>query len=177
MQTVKAVYIRSRKLFLPFKFPQSIFGINDTLRYFIKGEGYKKTLAYDIVDIEIPTTKDVFQDIKETSQKYGRAICMEYLITNNAVYWKENLYLAAMLTTLSRTSQETLQNGFKTKNPLLFFEWFGLCSGLAICDIVGVDEYMHKELGYKESKHGSMADFMKNEMPKGVHAEFEKLLQ
>ena len=176
MQKIQAYYVRSRKLFLPLKFPQEVFGINDTLRYFIKGEGYKKTLAYDIVEIEIPTTKDVFQDIRETSLKYGREICMEYLITNNAIYWKENIHTAAIKSNLTRESQKVLQDGFKTKNPLLFFDWVCLCNGELIIDMPKIDEHMHKELGYKENLHGSMADFIKSQLGEEIYNEIFKLL-
>jgi len=163
---IQAYYVRSRKLYFPCKFPQEVFGINDTLRYFIYGEGYKKTRAYDIVEIEIPTTKDNIQDIRETYNKYGKQICMEYLITNNSIYWKRDMLSTAINTTMTSKDANYLVETFK------LFSWSALftCFGLVLPNVVGLDNHMIKNFGYDIKASGmSLREFIIDKFGQEAH--------
>jgi hypothetical protein len=152
---IKVVYIRSKKLYLPLKFPQEIFGINDTLRYFIKGEGYRKTRAYDILDITIPSSKDNIIDIADCYNKYkSKEICLEYLITNNAIFWKYDMLNSAITTPYDKlTELAELSKIFNCKPFTLFH------NGLP--NIISFETLLVRGYGYNCEESGlSMNSFI-----------------
>lgn len=70
--------------------------IPKVLEYFIKGKGWQKTKHFSRIEVEIPVSKDSLKDIAETGALYGKEVCMNHLITDNAESWKEQRYAEAM---------------------------------------------------------------------------------
>ena len=79
---------------------------NDKYEYFKRGEGWKKTKKFEIIDAEIPESIDNLYDIYKTAEKYGKEVCMKYLITNNCESWKEHIYRISIKSKLNERSEE-----------------------------------------------------------------------
>lgn len=154
---VQAYYVRSRKLYFPMKFPQEVFGINDTLRYFIYGEGYKKTRAYDIVEIEIPKSKDNLDDIREVNEKYGKHIVMEYLVTNHSIYWQRHLFNIATMSDMTNAEGDMLVKAFDLHSVCQLFD---IRFYNPIPNIIWLNDHLIEKYKYDIILHGSMDDFL-----------------
>lgn len=74
---MKVVYAKRIDKYFPLRFPQSIKG--DKLEYFIRGEGYKKTKVFEILDVELPETHEPnWFEICEIMDEYGIHVAKEY---------------------------------------------------------------------------------------------------
>lgn len=144
------VRVKRRKeiLFLPHTFPHEVKG--QSFEYFISGEGYKKTKAFEILNEEIPErwSRLSWLEIMYIYEKYGRYCSLIYAETKCAGY-------VALENLLSRYSLfQKAKHLLCRKTDAAFFELIktdGILSWLGMyqIDITTMDD----ELGKRDSEY------------------------
>ena len=129
--------------------PQQQFGaengareVNETLEYFIKRNGWKKTKRFTKEEIELPDTKDDVKDIAECICNYGEDVAY-LLITNNAQWWRV-FKLNCVKHILNKSTLENIKACDSNILNNLGFDYRLALIGIMAIDIIALDEYLDK---------------------------------
>lgn len=147
---MKVVKVKRGKeiLFFPHTFPQTVKG--QSFKYFIRGEGYKKTKAFEILDEEIPERWSGLSwlEIMYIHQKYGQYCSIVYAETKCAgIVALENLLSRYALFQKAKhlLCQETDAAFFELVKTDGILSWMGMYQ----IDITTMDD----ELGKRDPEY------------------------
>ncbi len=140
MQLVK---IKSKNLILPLTFPQKIH--KEKLEYFVCGEGYKRTRAFEILPDEIPDKWNVgnFLNVAKCGDKYGLEV---------AAYLADGLTAGIIAKQMARGAirkwRAIKEIDPEFNDPVFFdaikMEYTLSCFGVDVLDINGTDQALAK---------------------------------
>ena len=138
---MKVIRVRRRQgnVFVPHCFPSKITNNGKTLKYWIRGEGHKRTNSFDILPEELPNIWSLpWLDIMYIHERYGINVSEEYAWCKVAgIVARQNLYSRYALFQKARQllNPETDREFFE----LIKAEYLSSCFGLYMIDIVATD--------------------------------------
>lgn len=139
---MQVIRIRRRKgdVYVPHYFPSEITNNGKTLKYWIRGEGHKKTNSFEILPEELPDRWGLpWLDIMYIHEKYGITVSEVYAECKVAgIVAQQNLYsrYALFQKVKHLLDPETDREFFE----LVKTEYLMSCFGLYMIDIVGTDK-------------------------------------
>lgn len=143
MQVIR-VRRRQENVFVPHCFPSKITNNGKTLKYWIRGEGHKKTNSFDILPEELPDRWGLsWLDIMYIHEKYGINVSEVYAGCKVAgIVARQNVYSRYALFQKARhlLNLETDREFFE----LIKTEYLSSCFGLYMIDIVATDKELSK---------------------------------
>lgn len=154
--------------------------VNDKYEYFVKGKGWKKTKKFEIVKVEMPESKDNLYDIRKIGMKYGKDICMKYLITNNMDSWKEHIYHIAVKSDMNKKEAAAFLKFWKILNVEILhcFGFFNIFDIRALDNLLANKdkEYDNVNCTYKGKENVSMNEYVAEKFGKVYSDMLRKLI-
>lgn len=139
---MKVISLQKGTLFLPLGFPNEINKEGNTLKYFVRGEGYKKTKSFKVLEgVELPDrwAKLSWLDVCKIYDQYGLEVANVYseckvagIISKQTIIGKYQMY---------KIIKDILPVNFDSDFfDILRCDYLPSCFGLFMFDITGVDK-------------------------------------
>lgn len=144
MEVIK-IRRRSGDVFIPHRFPSDIKNNGKSLKYWIYGEGHKRTNSFEVLDEKLPDKWDrlPWLDIMYIHEKYGLNVSNEYADAKVAgIVSRQNVLSRYALFAKARhlLDPETDREFF----DLIKAEYMLSCFGCYMIDIVATDKEFSK---------------------------------
>lgn len=164
---MKVAYLKREKIHIPLNGMNEIK--NGKLEYFKRGEGWKKTSSYEILDIELPDrwTKMSWFQIAKICDKYGIEVANEYADCKVAGIISRQT--AHGYTIIYQKIKNIIPDNFdESFFELLKCDYMLSCVGVFSLDITALDEkfaqldseYNPNQCTYKGKENVSLKDYV-----------------